>query len=243
MLDELFDLVLGSTCTVCARPGRVLCRLCCDDLPRSAFTCWPTPCPPGLARPTAVGEYDGALKLMINAHKERQRIALARPLGDLLAEAVLGHLGPPPRHSASRQEVTSVVLVPVPSRPSVVRRRGHDPLLRLTRRAAGRLRHLGYAAHVDRGLRSVRTVEDQAGLGAAARARNLEGSMRCVRRRSQGGPATGPETTAAVLVVDDVVTTGATLREAQRALEDAGVRVTGAAAVAATRRRVRRPGA
>jgi orotate phosphoribosyltransferase len=66
-------------------------------------------------------------------------------------------------------------------------------------------------------------------LGALERADNLEGSMRC-RRVAAVEPPTW------VLVVDDVLTTGSTAREAQRALETAGVAVDGVAAVAATRR-------
>jgi predicted amidophosphoribosyltransferase len=226
--DALLDLLLGSSCVVCGRAGRLLCRACHAGLPRTAATCWPTPCPPGLARPVAVGEYDGALKLLVNAHKEKQRFALARPLGDLLAVSVLGHTGPGGR--------LPVVLVPVPSRASVVRARGHDPLLRITVRAASRLRRHGLPVLVARPLRSVRAAEDQAGLGAEARARNLAGSMACspsrARRCLPSGPGPGP----LVVVVDDVITTGATVREAQRALEVEGVPVVGVATVAATRR-------
>lgn len=177
-----------------------------------------------MARPVAVGEYAGALRLLVNAHKEQRRFALADPLGDLLALAVLEHA---PFGAGLR-----LLLVPVPSRSAVVRRRGHDPLLRIATRAASRLRAWGVPAGVAKVLRGVRATADQAGLGAAERSRNLTGSMalragRPVRRLLAG---------ARVVVVDDVVTTGATVREAQRALEEGGFPVLGIAAVAATRR-------
>jgi len=177
----------------------------------------------------SAGAYEGALKALVNAHKEEHRLALAAPLGDLLAVAVLGEV------DAGEARDRQVWLVPVPSRPAVVRRRGHDPLLRVARRAACTLRRRGLDARVWRALRGVRSVEDQAGLGASERAVNLRGSMRCPRTspRDTGGAPRRP----LVVVVDDVLTTGATLREAQRALEAADVVVRGHATVAATRRR------
>lgn len=220
MRDALLDLLLGSRCAVCERPGRVLCPACREALPRDPVESWPTPTPPGLARPLAVGEYADALKLLVNAHKEQRRFALARPLGDLLAMAALGHLG---------GTAGPALLVPVPSRAAVVRARGHDPLTRVALRAATRLRGHGVEASVGRVLRTVRVTEDQAGLGAGARAGNLAGSMAC-RGRAELLPPTR------VIVVDDVITTGATVREAQRALEAGGVGVLGIAVVAATRR-------
>jgi predicted amidophosphoribosyltransferase len=111
----------------------------------------------------------------------------------------------------------------------VVRRRGHDPLLRMTRHAAGAVRRTGGQATVARLLRPAARVRDQATLGAEERAVNLHGALRARR------PAVSAD--APVVVVDDVITTGATAREAQRALEEAGFRVLGVAAVAATRRR------
>jgi predicted amidophosphoribosyltransferase len=77
---------------------------------------------------------------------------------------------------------------------------------------------------------------DQSGLDARARAANLAGSIHCpspaLRRLARRHPA------ARVVVCDDVLTTGATAREAQRALEGVGLRVVAIATVAATTRRL-----
>jgi len=124
----------------------------------------------------------------------------------------------------------TVLLVPVPSRGAVVRRRGHDPLLRVTRAAAVRLRRTGVDARVRRLLVPAGRVRDQATLDAAQRAANLDGSMR-------SRPPRAVDRGGLVVVVDDVLTTGSTVREAQRALEEAGLVVSGVATVAATRRR------
>jgi predicted amidophosphoribosyltransferase len=73
-----------------------------------------------------------------------------------------------------------------------------------------------------------RAVLDSAGLGAAERVANLDGAM-------VAGPPRVPATP--VLVVDDIVTSGATIGETVRALRASGWLVTGAAVVAATPRR------
>jgi predicted amidophosphoribosyltransferase len=184
----------------------------------------------GLAPPFAAGPYEGLLRTMVNAHKEDTVLALATPLGRVLGDVVHDALGGSPR--AGAPSPTPVVLVPVPSRGSVVRRRGHDPLLRVARVAASRLRGSGLPALVPQALVPRGTVRDQSLLGAADRAENLRGSLRArpaVRVRLP------PE--ARVVVVDDVLTTGATAREAQRALEAEGIEVVAVAVVAATVRR------
>lgn len=229
MLDAWLDLVLGSSCVVCARPGRLLCVPCRLSLPDAAVRVRPTPAPPGLGRCRATGEYDGALRALVLAHKEERAFALARPLGRQLAVAVADLLDAEALH----------LLVPVPSRPSVVRSRGHDPMLRMTRVAAGRLRRTGHDAVVVPLLRQHRVLADQAGLDAAGRAANLSGAMSADLRRLR--PLARAGRAARVVVCDDVITTGATAREAQRALEAVGLAVAGIACVAATRRRVPLP--
>ena len=225
-LDPWLDLVHGAACVGCAAPGRSLCVGCWATLPTSGVPVRPTPCPEGLASCFAAGEYADLLRAMVLAHKEHGTFSLATPLGTALAAAVRPALA----------SGVPTVLVPVPSRPAVVRARGHDPVLRMTRRAARQLRRDGAPARVVRLLEQRVRVEDQAGLGAGGRTANLAGSMgvHAGHRRAlaRGGRP------VSVVVCDDVLTTGATAREAQRALEDSGVRVRAVVAVAATRKRI-----
>ena len=106
-------------------------------------------------------------------------------------------------------------IVPVPTARKAYRRRGYRVPELLIRRAH---------AHPHPVLSVRAGVIDQRGLGARARQTNVRGSMRA-RRRIRGAEA---------VIVDDVVTTGATFDEAARALEDAGFRVVAAVALAAT---------
>jgi predicted amidophosphoribosyltransferase len=222
--DAARDLLLGTHCVGCARPGRLLCGDCSALLPTHPDVAWPSPTPPGLVSPFAAASYEGTVREMVLGHKERRLLALRRPLAALLARAVeaSGVNGP-------------LVLVPVPSRPATVRARGHDPTYSMTSGAAAALRDGGVDAVAWSLLRLLPGVADQAGLDAAERAANLSGSMACsgpaLRRLARLRPR------ARIIVCDDVLTTGATLREAQRALEGVGLKVPAAAVVAATRRR------
>ncbi|OCG73883.1 ComF family protein [Microbacterium sediminis] len=105
-----------------------------------------------------------------------------------------------------------VVAVPVPTSRAAFRRRGYRVPELLARRAG---------VPTVRALAWARRVEDQRALGRAQRLDNVAGAMRV---RGAAPPA--------VVLVDDVVTTGATLTEAARALSSAGARVVGAAALA-----------
>jgi predicted amidophosphoribosyltransferase len=176
--------------------------------------------------PWAAAEYDGVVRALVIGHKERRLLGLRAPLAQLLAHAV---------RAALADRSGPVLLVPVPSRPGVARARGHDPTGRMTARAARLLRHDGADVIAMPLLRCRAGAVDQAGLGAAERAANLAGSMHCpvelLRRLASR------RTQVRIVVCDDVVTTGATVREAQRALEAVGLEVEAVAAVAATRRR------
>lgn len=231
--DAAADLLLGGRCVGCGTPGRVLCAVCDAGLLGRPYLAWPTPTPWGLVPPWAAGEYDGVLRAAVLAHKEHSAHGLRRPLGVLLAGAVAAAMAAAMSGSHA-QEAGVLRLVPVPSRPGVTRQRGHDPTRALVRAAAVTLRQQGVAVTVTPLLRSHGGVDDQAGLDSLERARNLSGSLRCsasaLRRLTAG------RSCARLVVCDDVLTTGATAREAQRALEAAGVDVAAIATVAATRK-------
>jgi ComF family protein len=218
----LLDLVLPQSCAGCGGAPGLLCAACraaLSSVPRPAM---PSPAPPGLPVPWAATRYEGPVRAMIIAYKESGRTGLARPLGAALARCVLAAADPP------------VLVVPVPSARAAVRRRGHDPAHRLAAAAVAALRAGGVPARRVAALTHTRRVADQAGLATAGRAANLAGALRVARPDEVTGRR--------VIVVDDVVTTGATLAEAARALRAAGAEVPAAAVVAATRRRRAPPG-
>ncbi|WP_432031990.1 ComF family protein [Streptomyces antibioticus] len=213
--QEIAGLVLPGECGGCGRPREVLCPECRAVLGGTApFRVRPVPEPAGLPAVHAAARYADEVRAALLAHKERGALALARPLGVALAGAVRVGLGeegvgegPPPPGG--------ILLVPVPSAPATTRSRGHDPARRIALVAAGELRRAGLAVRVAAVLRQRRAVADQAGLSARERLENLVGALTVVPggvRVLGGGP---------VVLVDDLVTTGASLAEAARAVRAA----------------------
>ena len=162
--------------------------------------------PGGLAVVTAL-RYEDVVRRVILSFKEQQRTDAAAALAAPLAAALL-RAAPPAVHAE---------VVPVPTSRAAYRRRGYDPVALLVRRA-GRT-----PARV---LRVARRTSAQKALGVAERAANLRGALVAPR---------GLEGRTFVLV-DDILTTGATLDEAARALTEAGGTVLGAATLAFTPR-------
>ncbi|MFF5444368.1 phosphoribosyltransferase family protein [Streptomyces sp. NPDC012888] len=219
-------LVLPAECAGCGRGGSVLCTRCREALAGpGGGPVRPRAAPAGLPGVWAAAAYEGVVRAVVLAHKERGALPLAGALGGALAAAVRGggRAGP----TAGPPCGPGPVLVPVPSAGRQVRARGHDPVRRIAAAAAAELRSGGARARVVPVLALGRAVADQAGLRARERRENLAGALR-VRGRVPGAVAGLP-----VVLVDDVVTTGATLAEAARALREAGVAVASAAVVAA----------
>lgn len=239
LLTAAGDLLLGAACPGCDRPGLGLCPSCrrhvSGQAPRATR---PDPCPAGFPVTVAAGPYDALMRRLVSALKERQALALAPVLGDRLALAIARLLALEAVATEWDSTGGRVVLVPLPSRPGVVRRRGYDATAALARRAGHRLRRSGLSGvRVQRWIRPARALEDQAGLSAAARQRNLAGALVGRPTPLLLQPFRPDPLTSRVVIVDDVVTTGASLTEAARALRCDGVEVIGAAVVAATQRR------
>lgn len=218
------DLLLGASCHGCGKPWWGICPNCRRQvISRRPFRTAPTPCPDGFPVTVTSSPYDRLLRRVINAHKERQALILTRFLGDRLALSIQALL-------VAQRDVwrsSKIILVPVPSAARTVRQRGFDGTASMARVAAHCLR-ARYPITVLPALTQTRSVADQAGLDAPARHENLSGAFRLRKHICLG---------AAVVVVDDLVTTGSSLTEAARVLRQAGIPVVGAATVAATVRR------
>ncbi|KAF2412195.1 phosphoribosyltransferase [Microbacterium sp. B35-04] len=224
---DALALLLPVWCAGCDEPDIALCERCALALqpdvrrrvveaPGGAIEVWS-----GLA-------FDGVAARVLRAIKEDGRTGLAAALAPTLA-AVLDRAG-----------AAGCLVVPMPTSRAAYRRRGFrvpELLLRRVGRPGRRL------------LRYARRTADQRGLDRDGRHRNVGHSMVTTTSRSapQGGEITGdsghpgPGAALRVVVVDDVVTTGASLAEAVRALRAAGVEVVAAVALAATPRRHGRP--
>lgn len=205
----LLELLLPQPCAGCSGPSGPLCPACWRVLDRRPRRCRPRPgCPPVWA----AGPHAGYNRRVLLAYKEGGMHALATPLGERLAAT----------YAASGWPAPGALLVPVPGRGPQYPRRG--PVRRLSEvclaRAGG-----AAAGRVAPLLRYRCRARRQVGLGRAERLANRAGVFSVTPEpRGAGG--------AVAVVVDDVLTTGATIAEATRALRAAGVRVVGAIVLA-----------
>jgi ComF family protein len=222
ILDPLLAVVFPSRCPACGRgllhPTQgPLCLPCWEGLPRHRgrlCRCGvPLPgtleacgrCRRGLSpfgAGVSLGPYEAGLRTAIHELKYRGRRRVARRL----AEALWGE--GPARHVFDGIDA----LVPVPLHPRRQRERGFNQAELLARELS---RHSGLPTAAGTLVRRLDTPS-QAGLPAVARRRNVSGAF-AVRRR---GVVSGRR----LLLVDDVVTTGATALACARALRAAGAR-------------------
>ncbi|KHK99061.1 hypothetical protein LK09_08590 [Microbacterium mangrovi] len=205
---DALALILPVHCAGCTTGGIGLCEPC-----RSALA-------PRVRRRPVAGfaahaglVFDGPRARTIRAFKEEGRTGLARPLAGALRAAAAAAVAECPPAAAPG----GWTVVCVPASRAGLRRRGFRPVELLASRAG---------LHPARLLLAARATGDQRGLDREARRRNVAGSMRARGVHGRG-----------ILLVDDVITTGATLAEARRTLLAAGASLVAIAALAATPRR------
>lgn len=248
-VGEFWSLVFPTECVVCERVDRSLCPGCAAILRRATVRPFraergaeglPEIEDPSLVNATdafsplpvvAAGQYAKAVSAALLAFKNHGHTDIARWLQAALAGAL---------HEARWTlcpDSAEVLLVPVPARGASIRRRGYDPLALLLGGLARR-RELPAGTTIAAAVRLgyqpaplwtlISGGLSQKALGRQGRRRNVLGSME---------PAPAMRETASnrpCLIVDDVLTTGATIAETARVLRVAGAVVAGAVVVAAT---------
>lgn len=216
------DLVAPGRCAGCGRDGpNPLCEACARQLHNGDPVARWVETPAGAVPAFAAARYDGCVRAALIAYKERGRRDVGAQLASALTRAAV-------TAASGGLLASSTLLAPVPSNRDAVRERGYDAVSLLARRSARQLRAIGVDASVAPVLRHVRPVADQAGLSVPRRRQNMRGALdvsRAYRGRLDG---------RAVVVVDDIVTTGSTAAEACRALTASGALVTAVVAVAGT---------
>ncbi|HKO89063.1 MAG TPA: ComF family protein [Burkholderiales bacterium] len=209
-LRDLLNGLLAQDCVLCAAAGSadLICSACKEDLPWLEAGCprcanrGPAgdACGACIAQPpqynatTALWAYDFPLDRLVLALKYNERLAFAAYFGEALAQKLRGR--------------AVDLVIPMPLHPRRLRSRGFNQSVEITRACAKALR-LTWRTDV---LERIRDTAPQAELPLDERARNVRGAFLYV------GDLSGKS----VAVVDDVMTTGATLNEAAAALKRAG---------------------
>ena len=205
----LLDLVLPLECGGCGAPGTRWCPTCARAL--TVHTDEPMVITPRLDPGVPVfslGRYAGSRRAAIVAMKEHGRTDLVGPFATAVAAGLT-------RLLTWGVVEAPLTLVPAPTRRSAARRRGGDPVTAIAEAAAVP------GTVVVAALRMRAFTRDSVGLSPGERERNIAGRLRV--RGAVGGE---------VLLIDDVVTTGATARESVRVLQTDGARVAAVLSVA-----------
>lgn len=192
-MRSILDLVVPTYCAGCDQPSTNWCASCSASL--RAFPV----ARPHLLGAYALAAYAGPARRAVLAYKEKGRHQLSAVLGGALASALPSIRAGP------------YVLVPTPSRPSAARGRYGQHMTAVARACRLALARAGHRASVAAVLRLSGRARDSVGLDPAGRAANLRGRLRCV------GPAP-----PSVVLLDDVITTGATAVACTAALKAAG---------------------
>jgi competence protein ComFC len=181
-------LLRGGRCARCSMPlisAEYICTRCRDQ--EYAFSC-----------NHSLYEYTGIVRELLYHYKFKAR----RSLGFLFAELLGEYLN---------AEKRGVPVIPVPSRPANVRKRGLD-----------HMKHLARILSADHGVRVLDCLARRGGssqkeLGKKERFRNIRGTIRV-------GGGFDPQTITRAVLLDDIFTTGATVSECARVLKSRGLR-------------------
>ncbi len=213
-LNNFLNLFLQSKCPLCQRATQAeFCQYCQKQILSCKLTnyseLWQGELPV-----FAWGAYGGGIKRAIAALKYEHLPQLAKPLGYWLGEAWL--------KSPISQTTKKLIVVPIPLHPSKLKQRGYNQAELL---AQSFCQFTGLPSQ--NGLERVRATEAQFGLSKSQRQQNLTNAFRVSKKLKV-------KSNNAVLLIDDIYTTGATVKSAAKTLQQQGIQVYGLVAVAKT---------
>jgi ComF family protein len=212
LFEDLLNLLLPSNCVICNVSGSNLCEICHENLKlksrkvsRLAISGF------------ATSEYSAETAKLISEFKESHQTSIASVMATAMFDALVNF------------DLQNCVLVPIPSKRESFATRGFEPAALLSNALARRVaKNRNLLLPVVKALSYNSAVSDQASLNGKDRRTNLIGSMTATKASSRLASA------AKVILIDDIVTTGASLTEAKRCLENIGVEVIGFVAFAET---------
>lgn len=217
IVDELLNWLAPHYCSYCCDIGSLLCEGCkydivsekidacllCGRLSTANGVCLAR-CSPAIERSWCAGEFSDGMERLIGAYKFNYAKAAYRPLGEVLLACL-------------PQLPSDTVIVPIPTVRRHVRQRGYDHTMLLAQYIADKL-----SLRVDNLL--VRATSDVQ-KGANRQQRQLQAKVAF-------GLSASPQPDIPYLLIDDVVSTGFTMKYAARALSEAGSKKVWAGAVA-----------
>ncbi len=207
---------LESNCPLCDRPTeKVICVHCEEQLQQCRLH---NPCQFGQQELPlfAWGSYDSTLSRAIKTLKYQNQPQLAEPMGQWLGEAWLNSdLG----HKSGR-----LIVIPIPSHPRKLAERGFNQAELIGRSFC---QFTGFSLQTS-GLVRVKETEAMFGLNAKQREKNIADAFSLGKSFQRQTPP------LPVLLLDDIYTTGATIKAAAQTLRSNGIKVAGAIALATT---------
>ena len=214
-IKAFLNFFLKPNCPLCSRPAEIcFCDDCKIQLDECQF-------PPGLRWTKGIpvfiwGSYDGALKQAIARLKYHNCPEIAQPLGESLARSWV--------HTAE-STLNQLVVVPIPMFAAKQQKRGYNQA-ELIARSFCQVTGLPLKAN---GLKRIRNTTAQHKLSAKQRQNNLN------RAFSLGPDFQRGRRGYSVILIDDIFTSGATVKGAIQTLKRANIPVAGVVAVATTR--------
>ncbi len=211
LLDTLISLIVPYDCLGCGAEGRLLCTACtgrlrpappccyrCQTASTSALTCVDCQVASPLYRVQAAIIYEKLAKHLVWKLKFGHAQTAAKEIAALM------------RPLADQQKPDSFLVVPIPTATTRIRQRGYDQA-RLVARELARLLRQPYADILAR-----QSQAHQVGASRQQRLAQLKNAFRVTKPRQISGTR--------IMLIDDVVTTGATLEAAAVTLRAAGAR-------------------